>query len=136
VPLIVIAGREYGAGSSRDWAAKGPALLGVRAVVAEGFEAIHRANLVGMGVLPLELAGAKRAELGLYGTETFDVLGIAEGLKPGAVLKLRITRAPGAVDEVRVLCRIDTQTELEYYRNGGILPAVYREMLAGGTGPS
>jgi aconitate hydratase len=130
VPLIVIAGRDYGAGSSRDWAAKGPALLGVRAVVAENFEHIHRSNLVGMGVLPLELARMKRTDLKLDGTETFDVLGIAEGFKPRAVLKLRIHRTNGAFDELNVVSRIDTMMELAYYRNGGMLPYVYREMTA------
>ena len=129
-PLIVIAGRDYGAGSSRDWAAKGPALLGVRAVVAESFERIHRSNLIGMGVMPLELAGAKRAGLGLDGTEVFDVPGVDDGLKPGQPLRLRIRRAGGAVDEVPVTCRIDTQEELGYYRHGGILPQVYREFVA------
>ena len=128
VPLIIIAGREYGAGSSRDWAAKGPALLGVRAVVAESFERIHRSNLVGMGILPLELKGARRADLGLDGTETFDVLGIADDMRPRAQLKLRIHRANGAADELSVASRIDTAEELVYYRHGGILPYVYREM--------
>ena len=130
VPLIVIAGRDYGAGSSRDWAAKGPALLGVRAVVAESFEHIHRSNLVGMGVMPLELAGVKRADLILDGTETFDVLGIVERFKPRAVLKLRIHRVAGTFDELTVVSRIDTMMELAYYRNGGMLPYVYREMTA------
>ena len=129
VPLIVIAGREYGAGSSRDWAAKGPALLGVRAVVAESFERIHRSNLVGMGILPLELKGTTRAGLRLDGTETFDVLGIASDMKPRAELKLRIRRANGACDELPVASRIDTAEELVYYRHGGILPYVYREMV-------
>jgi aconitate hydratase len=129
VPLVVVAGREYGAGSSRDWAAKGPALLGVRAVVAETFERIHRSNLVGMGVLPLELDGKKTAELALDGSETFDVLGIARGLAPGARLTLRIRRASGAVDDVAVRARIDTAEELESYRHGGILPQVYRELV-------
>jgi aconitate hydratase len=129
VPLIVIAGRDYGAGSSRDWAAKGPALLGVRVVVAESFEHIHRSNLVGMGVLPLELEAARRADLGLDGSETFDVSGIGQGLKPRAELALRIRRAGGTVDEVRVVSRIDTAEELTYYRHGGILPYVYRELL-------
>ncbi len=128
--LIVVAGRDYGAGSSRDWAAKGPALLGVRAVVAESFERIHRSNLVGMGVLPLELKSGKRADLGLDGTEVFDVPGVDDGLKPGQSLTLRIRRASGAVDEVPVTCRIDTREELGYYRHGGVLPQVYREFVA------
>jgi aconitate hydratase len=131
VPLVVIAGRDYGAGSSRDWAAKGPALLGVRAVVAESFERIHRSNLVGMGVLPLELRNTTRADLALDGTEMFDVLGIADDMRPGAELRLRIHRAGGAMDELPVASRIDTAEELVYYRHGGILPYVYREMIAG-----
>jgi aconitate hydratase len=130
VPLVVIAGREYGAGSSRDWAAKGPALLGVRAVVAESFERIHRSNLVGMGMLPLELQGVRRAELKLDGTEIFDVLGLDDDLKTRAELKLRIHRTGGTIDEVPVVCRIDTAEELTYYLHGGILPYVYRELVA------
>lgn len=130
VPLIVIAGREYGAGSSRDWAAKGPALLGVRAVVAESFEHIHRSNLVGMGVLPLQLKDQRRADLGLDGTEVFDIVGIVDKLAPHAELAFRIHRANGAEDEVRVIARIDTAEELAAYRHGGILPQVYREFLA------
>ena len=130
VPLIVFAGREYGAGSSRDWAAKGPALLGVRAVVAESFERIHRSNLVGVGVLPLELKNVRRAELKLDGTETFGVSGVAEGLTPGSTLELSIHRANGSVETVDVTCRIDTAEELAYYRHGGILPYVYRELFA------
>ena len=130
VPLIVIAGREYGAGSSRDWAAKGPALLGVKAVVAESFERIHRANLVGMGVLPLELEGLKRAELHLDGTETFDIAGIPTGLLDRARLVLRIQRLSGAVDKIAVVARIDTREELDYYRHGGLLPYVYRELIS------
>lgn len=130
VPLILIAGREYGAGSSRDWAAKGPALLGVRAVVAESFERIHRANLVGMGVLPLELKGTTRVQLGLVGCETFDLPDLGENLEIRAELKLRINRANGITEDVTVICRIDTTEELLYYRHGGILPYVYRELLA------
>ncbi len=130
VPLIVIAGREYGAGSSRDWAAKGPALLGVRAVVAESFERIHRSNLVGMGMLPLELKDVSRADLKLDGSETFDVDLDVNALTPRAVLSLRIRRTDGRCEEVPVLCRIDTADELTYYRHGGILPYVYRELVA------
>jgi len=129
-PLIIIAGREYGAGSSRDWAAKGPALLGVRAVVAESFERIHRSNLVGMGVLPLELIGRRRSDLLLDGTETFDVTGVAAGLSLRGTLTLRVHRAGGHLDEYPVLCRIETAEELSYYRHGGLLPYVYREMIA------
>jgi aconitate hydratase len=130
VPLIVIAGREYGAGSSRDWAAKGPALLGVRAVAAVSFERIHRSNLVGMGVLPLEFAPGARESLELDGTETFDVVGLGEQLGIRTELKLRVRRPDGGAQEVPVLCRIDTDEELAYYRHGGILPYVYRELLA------
>jgi aconitate hydratase len=101
----------------------------VRAVVAESFERIHRSNLVGMGILPLELKGATRADLGLDGTETFDVLGIASDMRPRAELKLRIRRASGTCDELPVASRIDTAEELVYYRHGGILPYVYREMV-------
>ena len=128
VPLIVIAGREYGAGSSRDWAAKGPALLGVRAVVAESFERIHRSNLVGMGVLPLQLKGVRRMDLGLDGGETFDVLGITDNLRSTEALTLRIHRRDGAIDDFAVIARIDTAEELAYYRHGGLLPYVYREL--------
>ncbi len=130
VPLIVIAGREYGAGSSRDWAAKGPALLGVRAVAAESFERIHRSNLVGMGVLPLEFKDARREALKLDGTEQFDVAGLGGDLKTRAELRLRVRRADGSIDEVPVVCRIDTDEELLYYRHGGILPYVYRELAS------
>jgi aconitate hydratase len=130
VPLIVVAGRDYGAGSSRDWAAKGTALLGVRAVVAESFERIHRSNLVGVGVLPLELKDMRRAGLRLDGTEVLDVSALAPEFKPGAELTLNIRRANGVSDEVNVICRIDTAEELTYYRHGGILPYVYRELVA------
>ena len=128
VPLLVIAGREYGAGSSRDWAAKGPALLGVRAVIAESFERIHRSNLVGVGVLPLELKGTGRLDLALDGSETFDVLGLREPLSTGMALTLRIHRTHGAQD-VPVIGRIDTEEEIAYYRHGGLLPYVYRELM-------
>ena len=133
VPLIIFAGREYGAGSSRDWAAKGPALLGVKAVVAESFERIHRANLVGMGVLPLELKGVRRAQLRLEGTEIFDVVGAGENLHTQAELTLRIRRGDGAMEEVPVIARIDTGEELDYYRHGGLLPYVYRDLVAPAT---
>lgn len=136
VPLIIIAGRDYGAGSSRDWAAKGPALLGVRAVVAESFERIHRSNLVGMGVLPLRLCSLRRADLRLDGTETFDVIGIARGLKPRSALTLSVRRANGSIEEVRTVACIETEEEFEYYRHGGILPAVYRELVANIRPPS
>jgi aconitate hydratase len=129
VPLILIAGREYGAGSSRDWAAKGPALLGVRAVVAESFERIHRSNLVGMGVLPLELKGTTRSALALEGAELFDLPGLDDDLDARSELTLQIRRTDGRMEQVPVVCRIDTAEELAYYRHGGILPYVYREML-------
>jgi len=133
-PLVVIAGHEYGTGSSRDWAAKGTALLGVRAVVAQSFERIHRSNLVGMGVLPLQFKeGTSAQTLELEGTETFDVLGLGPGLKPQQELSLQVTRATGQVETVPVRCRIDTPVEIEYYRHGGILPYVLRQ-LAGGAG--
>jgi aconitate hydratase len=130
-PLIVIAGQEYGTGSSRDWAAKGTNLLGVKVVVAQSFERIHRSNLVGMGVLPLQFKDGTTAQtLKLDGTETFDVLGLDANLKPQQDLKLRITRANGASEEVPVRCRIDTPIEIEYYQHGGILPYVLRQLVA------
>ncbi len=130
VPLIVIAGKEYGTGSSRDWAAKGTRLLGVKAVVAESFERIHRSNLVGMGVLPLQFTeGKTRKDLGLDGTETFDLAGIGDGLKPQSTVTLTIHRAGGS-ETLDLLCRIDTLDELEYFRNGGILQYVLRGMMA------
>ncbi len=130
-PLIVIAGQEYGTGSSRDWAAKGTNLLGVKVVVAQSFERIHRSNLVGMGVLPLQFKDGTTAQtLRLDGTETFDVLGLDANLKPQQDLKLRITRGNGASEEVAVRCRIDTPIEIEYYQHGGILPFVLRQLVA------
>ena len=126
-PLVVVAGKEYGTGSSRDWAAKGPLLLGVRAVITESFERIHRSNLIGMGVLPLQFTGgATRKSLGLTGEESFDILGVADGLEPGAELACRIARPDGQVTETRLLCRIDTANELAYFQNGGILQYVLR----------
>jgi aconitate hydratase len=131
VPLVVIAGQEYGTGSSRDWAAKGTALLGVRAVVAQSFERIHRSNLVGMGVLPLQFKDGTGAQtLALDGTEVFDVIGLDEKVKPQQDLTLRITRADGTKMEVPVACRIDTPIEVDYYAHGGILPFVLRQLLA------
>jgi aconitate hydratase len=131
VPLVVFAGREYGAGSSRDWAAKGPALLGVRVVIAETFERIHRSNLVGMGVLPLQLEGARLADLNLDGTETFDVAGDVDAVAEDAKITLRVRRADGRIEEVDVTSRIETPQELEFFRHGGLLPLVYRELTAG-----
>ncbi|HWQ91380.1 MAG TPA: aconitate hydratase, partial [Clostridia bacterium] len=130
-PLIIIAGQEYGTGSSRDWAAKGTSLLGVKAVVAQSFERIHRSNLVGMGVLPLQFKeGTTSQSLQLDGTETFDVIGLGPNLKPQQDLTLRITRADGRAESVPVTCRIDTPIEIEYYQHGGILPYVLRQLLA------
>ncbi len=129
-PLIVIAGKEYGTGSSRDWAAKGTRLLGVKAVIAESFERIHRSNLVGMGVLPLLFKeGTDRKTLALDGTETFDLLGFADHLKPRMEVALTIHRADGRTEVVPLYCRIDTLDEVEYYKNGGILQYVLRNML-------
>ena len=130
VPTIVLAGEEYGTGSSRDWAAKGTQLLGVKVVVARSFERIHRANLVGMGVLPLQFVGHDSIDtLHLKGDETFDVLGIADDLEPQQELTLAIHHAGGRREVIAVLCRIDTPIEIEYYRYGGILPYVLRELL-------
>ena len=130
-PLVVIGGKEYGSGSSRDWAAKGTRLLGVRAVIVESFERIHRSNLVGMGVLALEFTnGETRATLGLDGTETFDVTGLEGGIKPRMELRLGIGRANGDRDETRLLCRIDTVDEVEYFKSGGILQYVLNNLTA------
>jgi len=126
-PLLIIAGKEVGPGSSRDWAAKGTNLLGVKAVIAESFERIHRSNLVGMGVLPLQFKDGKtRADLKLNGDESFDVTGIESGLKPRMDLTVTMKRANGAVETFSVLCRIDTMDEIEYFKNGGILHYVLR----------
>src|SRR5262249_9462101 len=130
VPLMAIAGKEYGSGSSRDWAAKGTMLLGIRAVIAESFERIHRSNLVGMGVLPLQfLRDQSRQSLGLTGREILSVSGIAEGLAPGKLLTVRGKRAAGTEFAVDVRCRLATPIEIEYYRHGGILPYVLRLLL-------
>ena len=133
VPLVVIAGQEYGTGSSRDWAAKGTALLGVKTVVAQSFERIHRSNLVGMGVLPLQFKeGASAQTLKLDGTEVYDVSGLSANLKPQQDLTLGITRANGAMERIPVRCRIDTPIEIDYYQHGGILPYVLRQLAGGG----
>ena len=130
-PLVVFAGKEYGTGSSRDWAAKGTVLLGVRAVIAESFERIHRSNLVGMGVVPLVFQGdTSWASLGLKGDETVTIRGLAGELKPRQKLDLEIKSADGSVKTVELVCRIDTLDELEYYRNGGILHYVLRQLAA------
>jgi len=130
VPTIVFGGEEYGTGSSRDWAAKGTQLLGVRAVVARSFERIHRSNLVGMGVLPLQFNGGDSAEsLQITGDETFDLLGL-EDLRPRQQVTLAIRRADGSLRTVELTLRIDTPIEVDYYRHGGILPFVLRQLLA------
>ena len=130
-PLIVLAGQEYGTGSSRDWAAKGTNLLGVKVVVAQSFERIHRSNLVGMGVLPLQFKEGTTAQtLKLDGTETYDVVGLTADIKPQQDLTLKITRRDGAVENVPVRCRIDTPIEIDYYQHGGILPYVLRQIVA------
>ncbi len=131
VPLVVIAGKEYGTGSSRDWAAKGTRLLGVKAVIAESFERIHRSNLVGMGVLPLQFQdGVTRSTLGVDGSELFDITGIADGITPRMTVDCTITRPDGTRQDIGLLCRIDTLDGVEYYRNGGILQFVLRNMLS------
>jgi aconitate hydratase len=129
VPLVVVAGIEYGAGSSRDWAAKGTRLLGVKAVIAESFERIHRSNLVGMGVLPLQFpAGVTRKSLGLDGSEVLDITGIATGLAPRSSVSLTIKKNR-KTETVDLLVRLDTRREVEYYRNGGQLHFVLRDRL-------
>jgi aconitate hydratase len=130
VPLIAIAGKEYGSGSSRDWAAKGTLLLGIRAIVAESYERIHRSNLIGMGVLPLQfLPGQDRKTLGLTGEETYSLVGLSKSLEPLAALRVEV-QGPGGARSFDVRCRIDTKVELEYYRHGGILPYVLRQIRA------
>jgi aconitate hydratase len=130
VPQIVIAGKEYGTGSSRDWAAKGTMLLGVRAVIAESFERIHRSNLVGMGVLPCEFVnGETRQSLGLTGFESYEIVGLDDTLTPRATLTVKATANDGAVKSFSVRCRIDTPEEMQYYKNGGILPYVLRSLV-------
>jgi aconitate hydratase len=132
VPLVVLAGKEYGTGSSRDWAAKGTILLGARAVLAASYERIHRSNLIGMGVLPLAFLPGQNAEtLGLSGEETIDIVGLSNDLQPGQRLDVKATRPDGQSIEFEAVVRIDTPIEVEYYRNGGILHTVLRRMLAG-----
>jgi aconitate hydratase len=131
VPLIVLAGKEYGAGSSRDWAAKGPRLLGIEAAIAESYERIHRSNLVGMGILPLEFPeGQDRASLGLTGEETYTITGIGEGLRPRGSVHVTATAADGTTTAFVAKVRIDTPVELDYYQHGGILPFVLRNLMA------
>jgi aconitate hydratase A / 2-methylisocitrate dehydratase len=129
-PLVILAGKEYGTGSSRDWAAKGTILLGVRAVIAESFERIHRSNLVGMGVIPLQFReGENAASLGLDGRETFSITGVPD-IKPRQDVEVQVTREDGSTMTFTARCRIDTYNELEYFRSGGILHYVLRRLAA------
>ena len=129
-PLVVVAGKEYGTGSSRDWAAKGTVLLGVKAVIAESFERIHRSNLIGMGILPLTFKeGVSRQSLKLDGSESFDLTGIADRLKPGMDVRCRVTAKSGKSRVIALSCRIDTEDEVEYFRHGGILHYVLRNLM-------
>jgi aconitate hydratase len=131
VPLVAFAGTEYGSGSSRDWAAKGPLLLGIRAVIAESFERIHRSNLVGMGILPVEfLPGESLRSLGLTGTEAFTIRGLAAGLRPGQRIEVDAAGEAGTSKRFTVVCRLDNQTDVEYLRHGGVLPMVLRQLMA------
>ena len=130
-PLVVLAGKDYGMGSSRDWAAKGTLLLGVKAVIAQSYERIHRSNLVGMGVLPLTFKDGQSAEsLGLDGTETFDIE-VSDNVQPRQDIAVKATKTDGSVIEFTTTCRIDTPIEVDYYRNGGILHTVLRKMARG-----
>jgi aconitase A len=130
VPLLVIAGKEYGSGSSRDWAAKGPLLLGIRAVIAESFERIHRSNLVGMGILPLQFKpGENKESLGLSGRETYDIVGIEQGLKPRQEVTVRVTGEDGSTLDFQTIARLDSPIDVTYYKNGGILLAVLRRLM-------
>jgi len=131
-PLVILAGHEYGSGSSRDWAAKGTRLLGVKAVIAASFERIHRSNLVGMGVLPLQFQeGTTAQSLGLDGSEIFLITGLSNAIKPGQSVTLEIESKAREKRAVPVKLRIDTPIEIDYYRHGGILPFVLRQLLAG-----
>jgi len=131
VPLVVIAGKEYGSGSSRDWAAKGPLLLGVRAVIAESYERIHRSNLVGMGILPLQFKpGASAEASGLTGRETLTIRGLSGELKPRQDVTVEVERPDGSRAALVVTARLDTAVEINYYRNGGILQTVLRKLVA------
>jgi aconitate hydratase len=130
VPLMIIAGKEYGSGSSRDWAAKGPRLLGVHAVMAESFERIHRSNLVGMGILPLQFKdGESAASLGLTGFEVFDIEGISTALRPGKVVPVHVHHDDGRKRTIEAVVRIDTPYEMQYYQHGGILQYVLRQLI-------
>jgi aconitate hydratase len=135
VPLVILAGKEYGSGSSRDWAAKGPNLLGVRAVIAESFERIHRSNLVGMGILPLQFEEGQNVEsLGLSGEETYDFPGLTSLLKSkfagGRTIQVKATAADGTAKQFKARVRIDTPQEIEYFEHGGILQYVLRQLAA------
>src|SRR5690606_8269013 len=131
VPLIVFAGKEYGTGSSRDWAAKGTLLLGIRAVVAQSFERIHRSNLIGMGVMPLVFEeGTSWQTLGLKGDETVTIRGLAHDLRPRQKMTAEIVSADGSLRKVPLICRIDTLDELDYFKHGGILHYVLRQLAA------
>jgi aconitate hydratase len=131
VPLVAFAGKEYGSGSSRDWAAKGPLLLGIRAVIAESFERIHRSNLVGMGILPMEfLPGESLQSLGLTGKEAFTIRGLAAGLKPGQRIEVEAADTARGSRRFTAVCRLDNQTDVEYLRHGGVLPMVLRQLMA------
>jgi aconitate hydratase len=130
VPLVILAGHEYGTGSSRDWAAKGTRLLGVRAVVAASFERIHRSNLVGMGVLPLQFVDGMSAQsLGLDGSEVFSITGLSDSIQPGQQVTLEIQGKDRKSRSAPIKLRIDTPIEIDYYRHGGILPFVLRQLL-------
>jgi aconitate hydratase len=130
MPLVIIAGKDYGIGSSRDWAAKGPLLLGVKAVIAESFERIHRSNLIGMGILPLVFTeGVTRLTLNLEGSERFDIEGLEQKIHPKMMMTARIHRPDGTQESIPLLCRIDTENEVEYYKNGGILHYVIRQLM-------
>jgi aconitate hydratase len=129
-PTIVLAGKEYGTGSSRDWAAKGALLLGVKAVIAESFERIHRSNLVGMGILPLRFVDGQNAEsLGLNGTEVFDIEGLSDRMAPQSLLTVKARRADGKVIVFKTQALLNTDVEVNYYRNGGILHTVLRNLV-------
>ena len=131
-PLVIIAGKEYGTGSSRDWAAKGTNLLGVKAVIAESFERIHRSNLVGMGVLPLQFVdGQTRQSLNLTGHEVISIRGLSDGVQPHQILEVDVKGPNGVASHFNVLCRIDTLNEVEYFKAGGILHYVLRNLIAG-----
>ena len=128
--LVVIGGKEYGTGSSRDWAAKGTKLLGIKAVIAESFERIHRSNLIGMGILPLQFTNdVNRKNLKLVGSELISIINIEKGVNPSDEVTVEIKYASGEIKKIKTLCRIDTKNELEYYKNGGILQYVLRNMI-------